>query len=147
MEITLITHMTSELFNYMLYSIAMPQKIHILDITTSNYMLSWLSQVAVKCNLEKYYRSKKLYKLSYFFYFLNGTAMVPFKIMAFNIVLGLNKHCIHVIVVTQAGVHCLICTHDARGRAAPEGKCVYISQCNPACVTTNMLHFKSQLSR
>jgi len=22
----------------------------------------------------------------------------------------------HVMVVTQAGVHCLICTHDARGR-------------------------------
>jgi len=53
----------------------------------------------------------------------------------------------YAIVVTQAGVHCLICTHDARGRAAPEGECVNISQCIPACVTTNMLHFKSQLSR
>ena len=27
-----------------------------------------------------------------------------------------------VIVVTQAGVHCLICTHDARGCAVPEGE-------------------------
>ena len=32
----------------------------------------------------------------------------------------------YVIVVTQARVHCLICTHDARGRAAPEGKCGHI---------------------
>ena len=34
----------------------------------------------------------------------------------------------YVIVITQARVLCLIYTHDARGRAAPEGECVYISK-------------------
>ena len=31
----------------------------------------------------------------------------------------------YVIVITQARVLCLIYTHDSRGRAAPEGECVY----------------------
>ena len=54
-----------------------------------------------------------------------------------------NKACnVHVIVVTQARVHCLICTHDAQGRAAPEGECGHIRQCTSACVATNMLHFR-----
>jgi len=35
----------------------------------------------------------------------------------------------HVIFVTQVGVHYLICTHDARGHAVPEGECVHIRQC------------------
>jgi len=39
---------------------------------------------------------------------------------------------IHVIVVTQASVHCLICTHNAQ---VPEGQCIRIRQCTPACVT------------
>ena len=43
---------------------------------------------------------------------------------------------VHIIVVTQARVHCLICKHDARGSAAPEGKC-------GACVATNMYHFRN----
>ena len=30
----------------------------------------------------------------------------------------------------------------ARGRAAPEGECVYIRQSTSACVITNMLHFR-----
>ena len=49
---------------------------------------------------------------------------------------------VHVIVVTQARVRCLICTHDARGRAAPEGECGHIRQRTSACVITNMLHFR-----
>jgi len=44
----------------------------------------------------------------------------------------------YVIVVTQAGVHCLRYMHDAQGRAAPEGECIHIRQCTPACVTTNI---------
>ena len=36
---------------------------------------------------------------------------------------------------------CLIYTHDARGRAAPEGECVYIRQSTSAWDITNMLHF------
>ena len=32
----------------------------------------------------------------------------------------------HVIVVTQARVRCLICMHDARGRAATKGECGHI---------------------
>ena len=49
---------------------------------------------------------------------------------------------IHVIVVTQARVHCLICMHDARGCAMPKGECGHIRQCTSACVATNMLHFR-----
>ena len=26
-------------------------------------------------------------------------------------------------------MHCLTCTHDARGRAVPKGECVHIRQC------------------
>ena len=37
---------------------------------------------------------------------------------------------------------CLIHTHDIRGRAAPDGECVYIRQSTSACVITNMLHFQ-----
>ena len=37
---------------------------------------------------------------------------------------------------------CLIYTHDARGRAAPGGKCIYIRQSTSACVITNIYHFK-----
>ena len=37
---------------------------------------------------------------------------------------------------------CLIYTHDAQGRAAPEGECGYIRQSTSACVITNMLHFR-----
>ena len=44
--------------------------------------------------------------------------------------------------MTQARVLCLIYTHDARGRAAPEGECIYIKQSTSACVMTNMLHFR-----
>ena len=47
----------------------------------------------------------------------------------------------YVIVVIQARVRCLICTHDARGRAAPEGECGHIRQRTSSCVATNMLHF------
>ena len=47
----------------------------------------------------------------------------------------------YVIVVTQAQVHCLICTHDAQGRARPEGECGHIRQCTSTSVETNMLHF------
>ena len=54
----------------------------------------------------------------------------------------MKHYYIHVIVVTQARVLCLICTHDVRGRAAPEGECVHIRQSTSACVTTNMLHFR-----
>ena len=48
----------------------------------------------------------------------------------------------YVQVITQATVLCLIYMHDARGRAAPEGKCVYIRQSVSACVITYMLHFQ-----
>ena len=37
---------------------------------------------------------------------------------------------------------CLIYTHDAGGRTAPEGEYVYIRQSMNACVITNMLHFR-----
>ena len=47
----------------------------------------------------------------------------------------------YVIVVTQARVHYLICTHDAWGCAAPKGKCRHIRQCMSACVATNLLYF------
>ena len=50
--------------------------------------------------------------------------------------------CIYVIVITQARVLCLIYTHDARGRAAPEGECVYIRQSTSAYVITNIFHFR-----
>ena len=36
---------------------------------------------------------------------------------------------------------CLIYTHDALGRAAPEGECGYIRQSTSAWDITNMLHF------
>ena len=49
---------------------------------------------------------------------------------------------IYVIVITQARALCLIYTHDARGRAVPEGECIYIRQSTSACVITNMLHFQ-----
>ena len=45
--------------------------------------------------------------------------------------------CSYVMVVTQARVRCLICTHDARGRVRT------YRQCTSACVTTNMLHFRT----
>ena len=53
-----------------------------------------------------------------------------------------DMHVVQVIVVTQARVRCLICTHDARGRAAPEGECGHIRQRTSSCVATNMLHFR-----
>ena len=34
--------------------------------------------------------------------------------------------------------------HDARGRAAPEGECIYIRQRTSACVITNIYHFQRQ---
>ena len=33
----------------------------------------------------------------------------------------------YVQVITQARVLCLIYLHDTRGRAVPEGECIYIS--------------------
>ena len=45
---------------------------------------------------------------------------------------------VHVMVITQARVLCLIYTHDAHPRAL----CVYIRQSTSACVITNMLHFR-----
>ena len=34
--------------------------------------------------------------------------------------------------------------HDARGRKAPEGECIYIRQRMSACVITNIYHFQHQ---
>ena len=48
----------------------------------------------------------------------------PYIKMAFYHSFVYNNDCdSYVIVVTQARVRCLICTHDVQGRAAPEGEC------------------------
>ena len=36
---------------------------------------------------------------------------------------------VHVIVVTQIWVHCLICTNDAQGHTAPRANCGHIRPC------------------
>ena len=46
------------------------------------------------------------------------------------------------LYITQARVHCLIYMHDARGRTAPEGECIYIRQRTSSCVITNICHFQ-----
>ena len=45
----------------------------------------------------------------------------------------------YVMVVTQAQVCCLICTHRAQGHAAPKGG--HVGQHTGSCVATNMLYF------
>jgi len=42
----------------------------------------------------------------------------------------------NILVVTQAGLHWLICMHSPLGAACPQASCVHIRQCTPACVTT-----------
>jgi len=42
----------------------------------------------------------------------------------------------YILVVTQAGVHCLICTHSPSGAERLQASCIHIRQCTPACVTT-----------
>ena len=50
--------------------------------------------------------------------------------------------CLYVIVVMQAQMYCLICTHNTRGHYAPKRECGDIRQCKRASVTINMLHFQ-----
>ena len=44
--------------------------------------------------------------------------------------------------MTQVRILCIIYMDDARGHAAPEGKCIYIRLSTSACVITNMLQFQ-----
>ena len=64
---------------------------------------------------------------------------LPCKHTRFTSMCIINK--IHVIVVTQARAHCLICTHDAEGAQRPRAS-GHIRQCTSACVATNILHFR-----
>ena len=53
-------------------------------------------------------------------------------------------HACNMVVVTQARVHCLMCTHNNQGYTVPEGEYGHIRQCKIGCVATNMLHFLSK---
>ena len=58
-----------------------------------------------------------------------------------NITAYFIKHChqCYVILIPQAQVHCLICTHKPEAHK-PKGACLYIRQNTSACGITAMYH-------